>query len=301
MPGSVRKTLSGPEGVANTHHKNKADWSCDGLGIRGAVRLFHFTVNYCSCGPAKSSRVSQKTNTIRQWLRGVEPGTQQQTEICVGQKAEAATYTSWMPSWNFRYVRFVSGRGRLATQARCYHETPDIRDSCQAEVRRVLGVTLIPFIPNDALRYITLAATLVTLVVYFLRRNTLGSRVGKLEDSMREMEDLFSTAADECDRDPYFLARTGLKLAMKSVPWKKYLPYLRDSTRCIRDCQQELKELRWSTSSRGVEGFSASLRSSPCVKTSIWRTSTIGELVFTEHLRTIFVGGGPEIMRETIF
>ncbi|KAJ7767367.1 hypothetical protein B0H14DRAFT_3165170 [Mycena olivaceomarginata] len=113
-------------------------------------------------------------------------------------------------------------------------------------------VTVVPFIPNDALRYITLGVTLVVFVAYLLRRNTLGSRVGKLEDSMREMEDLFSTAADECDRDPYFLAETGLKLATllsrKSVPWKKYLPYLREITRCIRDCQQELKELRWSTS-----------------------------------------------------
>jgi hypothetical protein len=35
------------EGVANTYHKNEADWSHDGLGIRGAVRLFRFTVNYC--------------------------------------------------------------------------------------------------------------------------------------------------------------------------------------------------------------------------------------------------------------
>ncbi|KAJ7792239.1 hypothetical protein B0H14DRAFT_3160339, partial [Mycena olivaceomarginata] len=117
-------------------------------------------------------------------------------------------------------------------------------------------IILVPFIPNDALRYITLAVTFVAFVAYILRRNTLGSRVGKLEDSMREMEDLFSTAADECDRDPYFLAETGLKLATlryrvstirtrslgrKSVPWKKYLPYLRDIARCIRDCQQELK------------------------------------------------------------
>ncbi|KAJ7792242.1 hypothetical protein B0H14DRAFT_2931965 [Mycena olivaceomarginata] len=124
-------------------------------------------------------------------------------------------------------------------------------------------VTLIPFIPNDALRYITLAITLVTLIVYFLHRNTLGSRFSELQDSMREMEELFGTVADECNRDPYFLAETGLKLATlryrvstirtrslsrKSVPWKKYLPYLRDIVRCIRDCQQDLKELRWSTS-----------------------------------------------------
>jgi hypothetical protein len=74
-------------------------------------------------------------------------------------------------------------------------------------------VTLIPFIPNDALRYITLAITLVTFVVYFLRRSALGSRFGELQDSMREMEELFGTAADECNRDPYFLAETGLKLA----------------------------------------------------------------------------------------
>ncbi|KAJ7326259.1 hypothetical protein DFH08DRAFT_885212 [Mycena albidolilacea] len=124
-------------------------------------------------------------------------------------------------------------------------------------------VTLIPFIPNAALRYMTLGITLVTLVVYFLHRNTLGSRFGELQDSMREMEELFGTAADECNRDPYFLAETGLELATlryrvstirtrslsrKSVPWKKYLSYLRDIVRCIKDCHQDLKELRWSTS-----------------------------------------------------
>ncbi|KAJ7789936.1 hypothetical protein B0H14DRAFT_3571719 [Mycena olivaceomarginata] len=132
-----------------------------------------------------------------------------------------------------------------------------------SELLSFTPVTLIPFIPNDALRYITLAVTFVVFIACLLRRNTLGSRVGKLEHSMREMEDLFSRAADECDRDPYFLAETGLKLATlryrvstirtrslsrKSVPWKKYLSYLRDIARCIRDCQQDLKELRWSTS-----------------------------------------------------
>jgi hypothetical protein len=74
-------------------------------------------------------------------------------------------------------------------------------------------IILVPFIPNDALRYTTLAVTCVVVAAYLLRRNALSSRVGELEDSMREMEDLFSTAADECDRDPYFLAETGLKLA----------------------------------------------------------------------------------------
>ncbi|KAJ7789938.1 hypothetical protein B0H14DRAFT_3161717 [Mycena olivaceomarginata] len=180
-----------------------------------------------------------------------------------------------MPSRNSRYMRFVSGGSEALPWS--FFPSP-----------RLYSYHLSQTTP---LRYITLAVTFVVFGAHLLRRNTLGSRVGKLEDSMREMEDLFSTAADECDRDPYFLAETGLKLATKSVPWKKYLSYLRDIARCIRDCQQELKELRWSTS-LALE----SLRQDKYLEDLHHRRAGLHRTS-----QNIFVGGGPEIMRETIF
>jgi hypothetical protein len=74
-------------------------------------------------------------------------------------------------------------------------------------------VALIPFIPNDALRYIALGITSIAVAVYLLRHNTLSSRVGRVEASMQEMEELFNLATAECGRNPYFLADAGLKLA----------------------------------------------------------------------------------------
>jgi hypothetical protein len=74
-------------------------------------------------------------------------------------------------------------------------------------------VALIPFIPNDALRYIALGITSIAIVMYLLRHNTLSSRVGRVEASMLEMEELFNLATAECGRNPYFLADAGLKLA----------------------------------------------------------------------------------------
>ncbi|KAJ6588524.1 hypothetical protein B0H19DRAFT_1099823 [Mycena capillaripes] len=74
-------------------------------------------------------------------------------------------------------------------------------------------VALIPFIPNDALRYITLGVTFVAFAAYFLRQNTLSSRVDRVEASLWDLEELFTMALEECGREPYLLAEAGLKLA----------------------------------------------------------------------------------------
>ncbi|KAF7342066.1 hypothetical protein MVEN_01793900 [Mycena venus] len=144
-----------------------------------------------------------------------------------------------------------------------HDSVPPMTDTFLSQLLSLAPVALIPFIPNDALRYITLGIATVAFVAYSLRHNTLSSRISALGDLMREMEELFYQAADECGRDPYFLAEAGLKLATlrynistirtrwlsaKRVPWKKYPLYLKDLAMSIRDCQRESRELRLSIS-----------------------------------------------------
>ncbi|KAJ6618710.1 hypothetical protein B0H10DRAFT_2433785 [Mycena sp. CBHHK59/15] len=122
-------------------------------------------------------------------------------------------------------------------------------------------VTLIPFIPNDALRYTTFGLTSLSLTVYVVHCNTPGSQVGSIEATLEEIEELFLAATTECTRDPRFIAEAGLKLATaryavsvlrggtmaaQDVTWKKYLHHLKSLMLGIKECRREMRELRLS-------------------------------------------------------
>ncbi|KAJ6591203.1 hypothetical protein DFH09DRAFT_1420203 [Mycena vulgaris] len=132
-----------------------------------------------------------------------------------------------------------------------------------SQLLTIAPVSLIPFIPDGLLRNITLGLAVFGCAAYFLCQNSPSCRVCRLEGSMKEIDELFSSAVEECSRDPHFMAEGGLRLAgvryrisiirtkrlnTKHIPWRNYVFYLQDLIQSIRECRGELKDLRSSIS-----------------------------------------------------
>ncbi|KAJ6591218.1 hypothetical protein DFH09DRAFT_1139020 [Mycena vulgaris] len=140
-------------------------------------------------------------------------------------------------------------------------------DIVLSQLLSLAPVALIPFIPNGPLRYITLGLTVFACAAYFLCQNSPSCRVRRLEASIKEIDELFSSAVEECNRDPHFMAEAGLRLAgvryristirtkrlnAKHIPWRNYMFYFQDLTRSIGECRRELRDL-WSSISVTLE------------------------------------------------
>ncbi|KAJ7701849.1 hypothetical protein B0H17DRAFT_1195062 [Mycena rosella] len=121
------------------------------------------------------------------------------------------------------------------------------------------SVVFIPFIPNNTMRY--LALTLVSLFsgTYLVCHNSPDYLVTRLAESLQELDELLSTATNECTRDPRFVFEAGLKLTelkyvvsnlrtraitAKCVAWKEYLHHLGRLALSIHEARREIANLR---------------------------------------------------------
>ncbi|KAJ6547887.1 hypothetical protein B0H10DRAFT_1312245 [Mycena sp. CBHHK59/15] len=150
---------------------------------------------------------------------------------------------------------------RMGILGLCLFQTHTAMNDFLSQLLSLGPVTLIPFIPNDALRYTTFGLTSLSLTVYVVHCNTPGSQVGSIEATLEEIEELFLAATTECTRDPRFIAEAGLKLATaryavsvlrggtmaaQDVTWKKYLHHLKSLMLGIKECRREMRDLRLS-------------------------------------------------------
>ncbi|KAJ7757119.1 hypothetical protein B0H16DRAFT_1538151 [Mycena metata] len=130
-----------------------------------------------------------------------------------------------------------------------------------SQILSVVSLVLLPFIPNDILRYIMLVFVPISFTAYHLYDNTPHRWVAKLDTSMEEVGAAFDIAVAECGRDPRFLCETGLKLteinytlstlrarkiSMKYIPWKAYPYELITIAWSINDCRRNMEDLRSS-------------------------------------------------------
>ncbi|KAF7366429.1 hypothetical protein MSAN_00899800 [Mycena sanguinolenta] len=130
-----------------------------------------------------------------------------------------------------------------------------------SQLLSLFSIAVIPFIPNNSLRYITVISTVLTLAAYLVYTNTPNRQVGWLDASVKELNALFDQAANECIRDPRFVYEAGLKLSeinyelstlrsrvmsMGYTPWRPYLYHLRAIASSIQECRLEIEELRSS-------------------------------------------------------
>ncbi|KAJ7291012.1 hypothetical protein C8J57DRAFT_1586335 [Mycena rebaudengoi] len=125
----------------------------------------------------------------------------------------------------------------------------------------LIAIALTTFIPNDSLRYIALGSTLLSLVGYAVFVNNLSSQAAQCETSMQEIEALFTTATNECVRDPRFITEAGLHLTLakqslselhmrmlliSKITWRTYPLHLRSVLLSIAGCWRTFEELRLS-------------------------------------------------------
>ncbi|KAJ7177845.1 hypothetical protein C8R46DRAFT_1075102 [Mycena filopes] len=82
-----------------------------------------------------------------------------------------------------------------------------------SQVLSLASMILIPFIPNDILRDIMLVLAPLFFVARLVHHNTPHRQVENLDASATDLQTLFSTAVDQCARDPCFVHETGWKLA----------------------------------------------------------------------------------------
>ncbi|KAJ7701843.1 hypothetical protein B0H17DRAFT_1128066 [Mycena rosella] len=130
-----------------------------------------------------------------------------------------------------------------------------------SQVLSLVSVVLIPFIPNNTMRYIALVIVSVVSATYLVRQNSPTCLVARLVASIKEMDALLETAVNECTRDPRFIFEVGLKLAelkyaasnlhtralsTKYVAWKEYAYHLGSLALSIIECRREMINLRAS-------------------------------------------------------
>ncbi|KAJ7242111.1 hypothetical protein C8J57DRAFT_1244342 [Mycena rebaudengoi] len=106
-------------------------------------------------------------------------------------------------------------------------------------------IALTTFIPNDSLRYIVLASTLLSLGGYTVFANNLSSQAARCETVMKEIEALFVTVTKECARDLRFITEAGLQLTF-NITWRAYPLHLRLVLLSITECRRNFGELRSS-------------------------------------------------------
>jgi hypothetical protein len=87
-------------------------------------------------------------------------------------------------------------------------------DNLPSQLLSFVLIALTTFIPNDSLRYIVLASTLLSLGGYAGFANNLSSQAARCETIMQEIEALFITVTKECARDLRFITEVGLQLTL---------------------------------------------------------------------------------------
>ncbi|KAJ7777942.1 hypothetical protein DFH07DRAFT_936549 [Mycena maculata] len=125
----------------------------------------------------------------------------------------------------------------------------------------LVSAVLIPFIPNNILRYATLVVAMVAFVGHFVYHNSPTYQVDTLETSIKNIEVLFDMVVNECAKDPWFVYEAGLKLAQskysvsslhtrtvgtKDISWKMYPHHMRGLALSIKECRREMKDFRSS-------------------------------------------------------
>ncbi|KAF7342067.1 hypothetical protein MVEN_01794000 [Mycena venus] len=128
-----------------------------------------------------------------------------------------------------------------------------------SQLLSLASMVLIPFIPNDTLRYIMIVFAPLSFAGHLAYHNTPDRRVARLDVCVKELNALFDTAAKECARDPRFMYEGGLKLAetnyamstlrsraisIQYIPWKIYPYHLRAIMSSIEECRRKMEELQ---------------------------------------------------------
>ncbi|KAJ7031551.1 hypothetical protein C8F04DRAFT_1262662 [Mycena alexandri] len=123
------------------------------------------------------------------------------------------------------------------------------------------SVVLIPFIPNDILRSIMFALVPLVFTACLVHHNTPHRWVERLDASMKEVNDHWKKAIEDCARDPRFIHETNLKLSeikyalstlrtrtisMQFIPWRIYPYYIITIGWAINRCRRDMERVRSS-------------------------------------------------------
>ncbi|KAJ7120966.1 hypothetical protein C8R44DRAFT_877281 [Mycena epipterygia] len=132
-----------------------------------------------------------------------------------------------------------------------------------SQILSLVSVVLIPFIPNNTLRYIALVIGPFSFFAYLVYHNIPSTQLAGLDTTIKELDKLLSIAVNECARNPRFIYEAGLKLAetklavsdlrtrimsMKFITLKTYPYHLRRILHSIDECRRDIKGLRASIS-----------------------------------------------------
>ncbi|KAJ7290957.1 hypothetical protein C8J57DRAFT_1457981 [Mycena rebaudengoi] len=118
-------------------------------------------------------------------------------------------------------------------------------DNLSSQLLSFTLMALTTFIPNNSLRYIALASTLLSLGGYAVFANNLSSQAARCETLMQEIGALFISVTKECARDLRFITEVGLQLTFETT-WKAYPFHLRIILLSIAECRRNFGELRSS-------------------------------------------------------
>ncbi|KAJ7120949.1 hypothetical protein C8R44DRAFT_787047 [Mycena epipterygia] len=119
-----------------------------------------------------------------------------------------------------------------------------MKNALLSPILSLVSVVLVPFIPNNTLRYIALVIVPFWFIAYLVYHNTPSAQLAGLDTAIKELNKLLSTVVNECARNPRFIYEAGLKLAdrqdkacvsglrtriisMKFTTWKAYPYHLR--------------------------------------------------------------------------
>ncbi|KAJ7628681.1 hypothetical protein FB45DRAFT_1079875 [Roridomyces roridus] len=125
----------------------------------------------------------------------------------------------------------------------------------------LVSAAIIPFIPNNILRYAALAIAILAFGGNLAYSAAPGYQVAALEKAVKSVEEIFDIAADECVGNPRFIYEAGLKLVgikralsilrirtidARTLPWIKYLQQLRNLSSSITQCRREAEDFQSS-------------------------------------------------------
>ncbi|KAJ7291014.1 hypothetical protein C8J57DRAFT_1211546 [Mycena rebaudengoi] len=134
-------------------------------------------------------------------------------------------------------------------------------DNLSSQLLSFALIALTTFVPNNSLRYIALASTLLFLGGYAVFANSLSSQAARCETFMQEIESLFITVTKECTRDLHFITEVGLQLTLakqslselrmrmlltSKITWRAYPLHLRIVLLSVAECRRNFEELRSS-------------------------------------------------------
>ncbi|KAJ7461665.1 hypothetical protein FB451DRAFT_1268781, partial [Mycena latifolia] len=122
----------------------------------------------------------------------------------------------------------------------------------------LISTVLIPFIPDNTMRYIALVFASLSFAAYLVLHNAPTCQVARLDSSVKNTDELFRTAVDECAADPRFILEAGLKLteakyavsnlhtkaiSTKHLTWKTYPHHFVHLALSIDKCHREIGDL----------------------------------------------------------